>query len=305
METSALHQSEEQSSPRERFFERYKGDEDEFGFDVEEYRALEVFIRFFYEKWFAVKTIGLENIPAEGKAVLFGNHSGVLPIDGCLLYDGVINYHPQPRRMRFLITDFLRKAPVIGKSLRGFGCVPADYDVAIKLLNKDELVFFYPEAEEGTGKLFKDRYNLVDFHNGFVRAAIATGAPVFPVITVGGDEIYPLLGNLKPIAKLMDAPYWPITPFYPLLPFPFNAIPLPIKMLICVGKPFKLDFPPEKAEDHDFATEIANELRRQSQEKLNGLLELRGSPFSKWNTEKVQEYWATASVYSPPGSTRM
>lgn len=299
METSAQDQIE-QTSPRERFFERYKDDEDEFGFDVEAYRALEVFIRFFYEKWFAVKAIGLANIPGDGKAVLFGNHSGVLPLDGCLLYDGIINNHPNPRRIRFLMTDFLRKAPVIGKSLCGFGCVPADYEVSTKLLEKDELVFFYPEAAEGTGKLFKDRYKLVDFHPGFVRAAIATGAPVIPILTVGGDEIYPLLANLKPIAKLMDAPYWPITPFYPLLPFPFNAIPLPIKILMCVGKPFKLDFPPEKSEDHDFVTEIVNELRRQSQEKLDGLLKLRGSPFSKWNSEKVNEYWATASVYSPP-----
>lgn len=299
MKSSAPHQSE-QSSSRDRFFERYKGVEDEYGFDVNDYAALEVFIRFFYEKWFSVTAIGLKEMSTDGKAVLFGNHSGVLPIDGCLLYDGIINYHQDPRRIRFLLTDFLLKAPIIGKSLRGFGCVPADYEVSVKLLERNELVFFYPEAEEGTGKLFKDRYKLVNFHPGFVRAAIATGAPVIPVITVGGDEIYPLLGNLKPVADLMEAPYWPITPFYPWLPFPFNAIPLPIKMLICVGKPFTLDFPPEKAEDHDFVTEIANELRSQTQEKLNGLLELRKSPFRKWNRENVTKYWADASTYSPP-----
>ncbi len=299
MESSAPHHSK-QASSRDRFFERYKDDEDEYGFDVEAYAGLEAFIRFSYEKWFTVQAIGLENIAAEGRTVLFGNHSGVLPIDGCLLYCGIINYHPNPRRIRFLFTDFLRKAPVIGKSLRGFGCVPADYEVSIKLLDKSELVFFYPEAEEGTGKLFKDRYKLVNFHPGFVRAAIATGAPIIPVITVGGDEIYPLIGNLKPVADLMDAPYWPITPFYPLLPFPFNAIPLPIKMLICVGKPFKLEFPPEKAEDHDFVTEIANELQRQTQDKLDDLLELRTSPLRKWHREKVSEYWANANFYCPP-----
>lgn len=291
--------SAKRSPSKTHFFERYIDDKDEYEFSVGTYEAVEKFIRFFYEEWFAVKTVNLSDIPGDGRAVIYGNHSGVLPIDGCLLYDGVINYHPSPRRIRFLVTKFLLTAPVIGKTLRGFGCIPPDYETATKLLRKEELVFFYPEAEAGTGKLFKNRYKLVEFNPGFVKAAIETDSMLVPIVTIGGDEIYPLLANLKPIAKLMDAPYWPVTPFYPLLPFPFNAIPLPVKILICVGRPFKLKYPKESAEDKELVAAVAADLQQDIQQRINELLSIRKSPFCKWDMEKVKAYEAKVEEFSP------
>lgn len=278
------------SKPRDTFFDRYKDEEDRYGFNVDKCKQAEILFRFLYQKWFGVKMIGLENIPADGRAVLYGNHSGVLPVDGMMLYDGTVNHHPSPRRIRFLVNEFIRTSPMLGDVIRGFGGVPAKYEVASELLHKEELVFFYPEAEAGTGKLFKDRYKLRDFDPGFVRAAIDTNSPLVPVITIGGDEIYPLLANLKPVAKLMGAPYWPVTPFYPLLPFPFNAIPLPVKLLIYVGKPFKLDYDPDNAEDFNLTTQIALNIRQDIQRQIDDLLQMRKSPFARWDVEKVEDY---------------
>ncbi len=286
-------------SSRARFFERYENDVDEYGFDLASYAGVERFVRFLYMKWFGVQIAGLANIPANGNALLFGNHSGVLPVDGCLLYDGIINSHPDPRRVRFLVTNFLLKAPLTGKILRGFGCIPPDYEIATELLRKQELVFFYPEAEKGTGKLFKNRYKLVDFHAGFVRAAIETGSPLIPVVTIGGDEIYPLLGNIRPLAKLLNAPYFPVTPFFPLLPFPFNIVPLPIKIMSSVWRPFKLKYPPAAAEDEDLVSEIANDIRNDIQAKVDDLLEIRTSPFKRWNMDKVNAYLEQTKSHWP------
>ena len=286
-------------SSRTRFFKRYENDVDEYGFDLASYAGVETFIRFLYKKWFGVQIAGLGNIPAKGNALLFGNHSGVLPIDGFLLYDGIINYHPDPRRVRYLVTKFLLKAPQIGKCLSGFGAIPPDYEIATKLLRKQELVFFYPEAEKGTGKLFKNRYKLVEFHTGFVRAALETGSPLIPIVTIGGEEIYPLLGNIKPVAKLLNAPYFPLTPFFPWLPFPFNAIPLPIQIMICVWRPFKLKYPPEAAADENLVAEIANDIQNDIQAKVNDLLEIRTSPFKRWNMDKVNAYLENTNSYSP------
>jgi len=194
---------------RTRFFKRYENDVDEHGFDLRSYAGVERFIRFLYIKWFGVQIAGLENIPTKGSALLFGNHSGTLPIDGCLLYDGIVNYHPNPRRVRFLVTNFFLRIPILGKVVRGFGCIPPDYEVATEMLRKQELVFFFPEGEKGTGKLFKNRYKLVDFHTGFVRAAIETGSPLIPAVTIGGEEIYPMFADIKPVAKLLGFPYFP------------------------------------------------------------------------------------------------
>jgi 1-acyl-sn-glycerol-3-phosphate acyltransferase len=286
-------------SSRTRFFERYENEFDEYGFNLASYANLEIFISFVYKNWFGVQIAGLENIPAKGNALLFGNHSGVLPVDGCLLYDGIVNYHPNPRRVRYLVTKFLLEAPQIGECLRGFGCIPPDYEIATNLLRKQELVFFYPEAEKGTGKLFKNRYELAEFHSGFVRAGLETGSPLVPIVTIGGDEIYPLLGNIKPLAKLLNAPYFPVTPFFPLLPFPFNMIPLPIKIMICIWRPFKLKYPTEAAEDENLVTQIANDIQEDIQAKVDDLLKIRTSPFKKWNMDEVNEYLKNTKSYSP------
>ena len=288
----------DRGSSRTRFFKRYENEVDEYGFNVTPYKFVESFVRLLYKKWFGVQIAGLKNIPADGSVVLFGNHSGVLPIDGCLLYDGIVNNHPEPRRSRFLVTKFLLNAPILGKMLRGFGCIPPEFDSAAELLRRGDLVYFYPEAEKGTGKLFKDRYNLVDFHSGFVRAAIATGSPIIPVVTIGGEEIYPLLGNIKPIAKLMNAPYFPVTPFFPWLG-PIGMIPLPIKIMMCVWRPFKLNYPPESADNEELVAEIVRDIQNDMQVKVNGLLAMRESPFKKWDMQQVYDYLENTESYSP------
>lgn len=280
------------SSSRTLFFERYENDIDEYGFNLASYAGVERFIRFLYKRWFGVQIAGLENIPAKGNAVLFGNHSGVLPIDGCLLYDGIINNHPAPRRVRFLVTKFLLGAPFVGKMLRGFGCIPPDYETSTKMLRRQELVFFFPEAEKGTGKLFKDRYQLVDFHAGFVRAAIETSSPLIPVVTIGGDEIYPMLGNIKPLAKLLRAPYFPVTPNFPFLP-------LPVRIMISVWRPFRLKYPPEAADDENLVAEIVNDIQTDIQAKVDDLLAIRSGPFTRWNMDKVNAYLEQSKSYSP------
>ncbi|MBS1953777.1 MAG: acyltransferase family protein [Cyanobacteria bacterium SZAS-4] len=286
-------------SSRNRFFERYEKAVDRYGFDPASYKGVEAFTRLMYRRWFRVQIAGLENIPAEGSAVLFGNHSGGIPVDGFLLYDGIINYHREPRRLRFLVTKFLLKAPLVGKTLRGFGCIPPDYELATDLLREDELVLFYPEAEKGTGKLYKDRYKLAEFHAGFVRAAIETGSPLIPVATIGGDEIYPLFANLKPVAKVLDWPYYPLTPFFPWLPFPLNAVPLPVRIMVAVWRPFKLKYPPEAAKDEKLVNEITLDIQKDIQAKVTDLLAMRTSPFSKWDMDKVNAYVETTKSYSP------
>jgi len=277
-------------SSNSQFFKRYEGVTDKYGFDVTSYKCVEPYIRFLFQHWFAVKIADIENVPAEGSAVIFGNHSGGLPVDGLLLYDGVINDHPQPRRVRYLVSKFLLGVPGVGKFLKGFGCVAPDYETSVELLRAQDLVTFYPEAEKGTGKLFKNRYKLADFHSGFVRAALATESPMVPVITIGGEEIYPIFANVKTIAKILKWPYFPLTPFFPWLPPPFCANALPVKILICVLPQFSLKYPPEAADDEVLVEQIARDIRSDLQSMVSDVLALRKSPFSRWDMSAVHSY---------------
>jgi 1-acyl-sn-glycerol-3-phosphate acyltransferase len=271
------------------FYARYQGAADEFGFDVDVFEKCEPFFRFFYEEYFGVKTIGLENIPADGRAVLAGNHSGLLPIDAFMLQNGVLHLHHSPRRIRFLAHDWVRLTPGMSYVVQGMGGVPATFETAKKLLDDGELVFFYPEGTRGTGKLFSNRYHLVGFDPGFVKAAILTGSPIIPVVTVGGDEIYPLMAKINPISRLLSWPYYPLTLTFPWLPCPSSLVPLPIKMLIKICKPIQLDYPPERFTDKKLRLRITREIQEQVQNEISLILSKRKSPLAGWDNEALSQ----------------
>ena len=75
---------------------------------------------------------------------------------------------------------------------------------AERLMRAGELVGVFPEGFKGVGKLYADRYKLQRFgRGGFVSAALRTGTPIVPVAIVGAEEIYPMLADIKPLARLL------------------------------------------------------------------------------------------------------
>ena len=67
-----------------------------------------------------------------------------------------------------------------------------------------------------------------------------SGTPIVPVSIVGAEEIYPMIGNIRPLARLLGAPYFPMTPTFPWLG-PLGLVPLPSKWLIEFGEPIPTD----------------------------------------------------------------
>ena len=68
---------------------------DEFGYDEElTDQVLMSLLRPLYEKYFRVEVKGIENIPAEGGALIVANHSGTLPLDGLMIQVAVHDHHP-------------------------------------------------------------------------------------------------------------------------------------------------------------------------------------------------------------------
>ncbi len=265
------------------FFERYAGKEDEYGFDLNIWAKSEPFFRFCFEDYFKVNVQGIENIPVHGGALIVGNHSGLLPIDGAMMSMAMCNAHSSPRRIRYLITDWFFDLFLIGKWMKQTGQVRASLEIAQKLLQNDEIIGLYPEGVRGVGKPLKDRYRVIDFHPGFVKLAIACQVPIIPVATVGGDEIFPNLTNLPNMARAMRLPFFPITPAFPWLPFPLWMMPLPVKWFMNIHKPIKLDYPPEKAYDRKLVREIAKDIQYDIQRDLNDLFEKRKALFTGWD----------------------
>jgi 1-acyl-sn-glycerol-3-phosphate acyltransferase len=254
---------------------------DEFGFDPQLTDAVVLPpLRLVYEKWFRVEVTGAANLPADGGALIVANHSGTLPWDAVMTAIAVHDNHPNGKHLRMLGADLVFKVPVLSSIARRTGQTLACGADAQRLLASGELVGVWPEGFKGIGKPFSERYRLQRFgRGGFAGTAMKAGVPIIPCSIVGAEEIYPKLADLGPLAKLLGLPYFPVTPFFPLLG-PLGAIPLPTKWHIDFGAPIRTDLAdPDEADDPGVALQVAEEIRETIQETLDSMVAERTSVF--------------------------
>lgn len=188
-----------------------------------------------YNHYFRVTTHGIENIPP-GRVLLISNHSGQLPIDGVMIGVALLMEGKPPRMPRAMVERWFTTLPVIGNFLTRHGGIVGDPLNCKRLLERGEAITVFPEGIRGSGKLWKDRYKLMQFGLGFMRLALETKTPIVPVGVIGGEEQAPSFVDVKPLANLLGLPYFPITPTFPWLGA-LGVVPYPTKYSIYFGKP--------------------------------------------------------------------
>ncbi len=254
---------------------------DDFGFDRDfTENAYLPLLRPLYKSWFRVEVRGIENIPSSGGALIVANHSGTIALDSLMTQVAVHDEHPDHRYLRMLGADLVFRTPVVGAVARKSGATLAANPDAERLLASGELAGVWPEGFKGVGKPFSERYKLQRFgRGGFVAAALRTGVPIVPCSIVGAEETYPILGNLKTVARLIGAPYIPVTPTFPLLG-PLGLIPLPSKWIIEFGAPVDTaPLGPQAADDPMVVFDLTDRVRETIQQTLYSLLLQRRSVF--------------------------
>jgi 1-acyl-sn-glycerol-3-phosphate acyltransferase len=255
---------------------------DDFGFDADlTDNVLLPVLRPLYRSWFRVETIGMHNVPSEGGALVVANHSGTLPLDSLMTAVALHDDHPDRRHLRMLGADLMFRLPGIGVLARKGGSTLACSPDAERLLAGGELVGVWPEGFKGIGKPFHDRYKLQRFgRGGFVSAALRTGTPIIPCSIVGAEEIYPKIGDIKPLARLFGAPYFPVTPLFPWFG-PLGMVPLPSKWYIEFGAPIRTDtIGAAEADDPMTVFNLTDQVRETIQHTLYRLLSQRRNPFT-------------------------
>jgi 1-acyl-sn-glycerol-3-phosphate acyltransferase len=146
---------------------------------------------------------GLENIPAEGPAILASNHlsfsdSFFLPavLDRKVTFIAKAEYFYSPGVKGRLTAAFFRglgQLPVDRSGARGAG--EAAINSGVKVLESGELFGIYPEGTRSPdGRLYRGK------PGGLARVALASGAPVIPVAMIDTEKIQPP-GKVMP--KLM------------------------------------------------------------------------------------------------------
>jgi len=170
--------------------------------------------------------------------------------------------------------------PLVAALARRSGATLATNADAERLLREGHLVGVWPEGFKGIGKPFSERYKLQRFgRGGFVSAALRTGTPIVPCSIVGAEEIFPIVGDVPALARLLGLPYVPITPFFPLLG-PLGAVPLPSKWLIEFGPPLTTaEYGAHAAEDPMLVFDLTDRVRQTIQQTLYSLLVQRRSIF--------------------------
>jgi 1-acyl-sn-glycerol-3-phosphate acyltransferase len=255
---------------------------DEFGFDEDlTEHVLAAPFRPLYEKYWRVEVLGLENVPSDGSALVVGNHSGTMAaLDAVMVQLALLDHHPARRHLRMLGADLVFSTPFVGEMARKSGSTLACNADAERLLCDGHVVGVWPEGFKGIGKPFSERYKLQRFgRGGFVSAALKTGAPIIPVSIVGAEEIYPMLGDAKLLARLLGLPYFPLTPTFPWLG-PLGLVPLPSKWIIEFGEPIPTEHLTDQADDPMLVFNLTDQVRETIQQTLYRLLLRRKSVFS-------------------------
>jgi 1-acyl-sn-glycerol-3-phosphate acyltransferase len=251
---------------------------DETGFDPHFHaHVIMPLTRALYRNWFRIEMRGVEHVPDEGGALIVANHSGVLPFDAIMLQTGLLDTHAQHRNLRLLGADLVYAIPGLATLAVKSGHTRADPAEAARQLAGGDLVGVFPEGFKGIGKPFRERYQLQRFgRGGFAATAIEAGVPIVPCAIVGAEEIYPMIGNARPLARIFGLPYFPVTPLFPWLG-PLGAIPLPSNWIIEFLPPVPTDDYP--VGDEDAIAELSDRIRDTIQQKLHTLVAERGPAF--------------------------
>jgi 1-acyl-sn-glycerol-3-phosphate acyltransferase len=140
--------------------------------------------------WFNWRLEGLDQIPAEGPLIVAGNHLSYLdPLAHGYFVDKA------GRRPRFLAKQELFDKPIVGTALRGAGQIPvrrgagdvSSLEEATRALQEGEVVVIYPE---GTTATTDPDFSPGRGKTGAVRLSLATGVPILPVATWGGQYVW-------------------------------------------------------------------------------------------------------------------
>ncbi len=179
------------------------------------------------------------SFPGMPRSVLVvSNHSGQLPFDAAMIEVGLLVDKDPPRVARALIDRWVPTLPFVFTFMARCGQIVGTPENCRRLLAADEALLVFPEGTRGLNKPFSERYRLRRFGLGFMRLALESGAPIVPCGVVGAEEQAPALFDLKPLARLLGFPAFPITPT--ILPFP-----LPSRYQIRFGEPMRFTGSPD------------------------------------------------------------
>jgi 1-acyl-sn-glycerol-3-phosphate acyltransferase len=206
---------------------------------------------FLFDKYFRCEIEGLDNVPEEGAAIIFGNHSGsTYTLEAGMLAVALMRRYGFDHPLYVLCHKAFFDVPKLRQWFLDFGCVLASRDVASNVLRRGGQFVVFPGGDRDSHKPFRERHK-VDFfgHAGFIRMSLKERVPLVPFAHVGTHETIFVLSRGERLARALRLKRLTGLAVFPLvLSFPFGlslgpifpAIPLPSKFSMKLLPPVKL-----------------------------------------------------------------
>jgi 1-acyl-sn-glycerol-3-phosphate acyltransferase len=245
---------------------------DPFGLDPATSRYALAVAALLHRRYFRTEVHGIGNVP-QGRVLLVANHSGQIPIDGLLIGASLVLDADPPRFPRSMVEKWSAELPFVSVFFPRVGQVVGSPDNARRLLRAEQALVVFPEGARGISKTFDHRYQLTDFGLGFMRLALETNTPIVPVGVVGGEEQYISVADVKPLARLLGMPAFPVIPQL----FLGMVLPLPTKYRLYFGEP--LSFTGDPDDDDAVVEEKVWVVKTAVQSLVNGGLRQRTGIF--------------------------
>jgi 1-acyl-sn-glycerol-3-phosphate acyltransferase len=253
---------------------------DDWGRSERVFQMIEPLLNLYYRYWFRVEVEGIENVPADGGALLVSNHSGALPPDAPMIMQAIRNEHSNPRPLYMMGENWFKGYPGVGMLATKIGLVSAHPANAHRLLRDEgKLALVFPEGQKATRKVYWQRYKLRRFgRGGFVKTAIRAGVPIVPIAVVGGEEAMPIFAHVKPLERLTGLIYFPVNHAFPHFGLLAGLMYLPAKFRIRFLDPIHFERQgPDAADDVAFVQQAADDVRARIQSCLDQMLRERKS----------------------------
>jgi putative phosphoserine phosphatase / 1-acylglycerol-3-phosphate O-acyltransferase len=150
---------------------------------------------------------GIERIPAEGAAIVVGNHRSYFDVAAM-----AVTIAKTDRTIRFLGKKEVFDAPVIGQIASAMGGIRVDRGTgsdeplraAAEALERGDLVGMMPQGTIPRAEAFYDP--VLKGRWGAARLAAMTGAPVVPIGLWGTELVWPRSARLPAVLNLVDPP---------------------------------------------------------------------------------------------------
>ena len=232
---------------------------------------------------------GLENLPADGRFLLVGNHTSA-GWPEIVLTPYFVHRHLRVR-VRGLADQSITRMKGFSRDLaEAVGAVPGQPDVGAELMRRDETILVFPGGGRDMLKFKGEEYQLQwASRSGFARLAAAHGYPIVPVGLVGGDDVFHSLVERNGTWERMTRPLGQRLHGLSGVGMPLmrglgpTLLPRPQRMYLRFGQPISTK-QPARVKAEKWEAEVKQRTQAQLETILADLQELRrDDPFRNLN----------------------